>query len=78
MLPCGTVLYYEGEQGAERKARIEVSGGPVCYFEGEKGAERAVRVVFSGGEVAYFTGENEGGRLFRNRIVFDDGREEEV
>ena len=72
----GSVTYFEGEAGAERKVRLE-SGGSVWHFEGEAGAERKVRMEHCGA-VLHFGGQagtermlrmSKGGRSPRNMYL---------
>jgi hypothetical protein len=58
------ILYYEGEQGAERVVRL-CADGSVIYFEGERSAERRVRAEFADGNVHYFEGEKGAERCVR-------------
>eukprot|EP01047_Picozoa_sp_COSAG01_P066580 COSAG01_NODE_9220_length_2514_cov_2.614493_1_plen_275_part_10 len=62
----GTVGYYEGEKGAERRVRVEFTNGSVHYFEGEEGAERLVRAEFANSNVMlYYEGEQGAERVVR-------------
>ena len=49
VLTNGTVYYFKGEQGAERKVRFVFPDGEVHHFEGEQGAERTVCIVYTNG-----------------------------
>ena len=70
-LPVPLVMHYEGERGAERIVRGEISGTDVLtYYEGERGAERMVRAELSSNLfelpvriVQHFTREGERGLL---------------
>ena len=42
--PSGTMMHYEGEQGAERMVRMVNPSGGVTHWEGKRGAERTVRI----------------------------------
>jgi hypothetical protein len=61
----GTLLYFEGEQGAERRIRVG-GAGTAMYYEGEQGAERMIRTESSNGTVVmYYEGEQDAERLVR-------------
>ena len=65
------VTHYEGEAGAERMVRFELtSSGVVAHYEGERGAERMVRYHAgegcpTGGTVGHYKGEKDVERLVR-------------
>ena len=64
VLATGTVIHFEGDQGAERRVRLELAcGGQVLHYEGEKGTERMVRLVLATGIVIHFEGEKGAERI---------------
>jgi hypothetical protein len=52
----GSVRYYVGQGGAERRVRTEFADGRVGYNEGQRGAERLVRKEFADGRVDRYEG----------------------
>ena len=65
-LPNGTVRHYDGERGAERLMRVELTtDGTVRHFDGERGSEHLVRVEWADGTVGFYEGERGAERLVR-------------
>ena len=63
---CAVCHWYEGEEGAERLVRDELSGdGGVGHYEGERGAVRMVRIELPGGMVEHYEGGSDAERLVR-------------
>ena len=74
-LPCGQVLHFEGEKGAERWVRSELPCGQVQvgHYEGEKGAERMVRQELPLGQVLHYEGEKGAERKVRIELPLRAG-----
>ena len=70
-LACGIKMFYEEDEGVERKVRAESLYGTKAFFEGEQGVERKVRKEFPDGHKEFYEGEKGAERLVH--IEFPDG-----